>query len=133
MDDLFPDTYRGHGNLGVGEDRGYPDCLDNGGWALRFGRVPGTKRSCLYFDVTVSPLSLGILVGTGATLPAQIATFYASGSQSAFQGSYNLLPDTRRRLIVHNNELYYAYASSSGDFGVAKVAIGGSPTAVVTG
>ena len=91
----------------------------------------GNETQLLYFDVTLSPLSLGILVGTGATLPAQIATFYASGSQSVFQGSYNLLPDTRRRLIVHNSELYYPYASSSGDFGVAKVAIGGSATAVV--
>ena len=38
MDDLFPDTYRGHGNLGVGENRRQFDYLDNREWALRFGR-----------------------------------------------------------------------------------------------
>ena len=95
----------------------------------------GNKTKLLYFDVTQTSPSIGILVDSNATLPAQLATFIQAGSEIAFDTpSPNdlLLPDTRRRLVVAGNSLYYGYAKSNGDFGVARVAIGGTPTAVTT-
>lgn len=95
----------------------------------------GNKTKLLYFDVTQSSPSVGVMVDSTATLPAQLATFYQAGSTGAFANTplaNGMLPDTRRRLIVSGSNLYYPYARSNGDFGVARVAIGGSPSAVLT-
>ena len=42
------------------------------------------------------------------------------------------LPDTRRQIVAHNNEIYYPYSTDT-KFGVAKAAIGGTPTSVMEG
>ena len=95
----------------------------------------GNKTKVLYFDVTQAIPSVGVMVDSTATLPAQLATFYQAGriARGAIRPSNDgLLPDTRRRLIVSGSNLYYPYARSNGDFGVARVSIGGSPSAVLT-
>ena len=75
----------------------------------------------LYFDVTVDPPSVGVLVGSSEMLKPQLATFFQN----------RMLPDTRRRLVVDGSNLYYGYAKSDKDFGVAQVSIGGSPSVVL--
>ena len=75
----------------------------------------------LYFDVTVDPPSVGILVASSAALAPQLATFFQN----------RMLPDTRRRLVVSGSTLYYGFAKADKDFGVASVTIGGTPTAVL--
>ena len=86
----------------------------------------------IYFDVTADTLSLSTLVARNATLKPQIASFYAAGSKNAYEEPVNMLPDTRRRLIVDGTTLYYPYCKTNGEFGTASVTIGGTPTAVIT-
>ena len=95
-------------------------------------KEPDSNCQLIYFDVTVSPISVGTLVPRTGTLKPQIASFYAAGSSIAYQEPYNVLPDTRRRLVVDGSTLYYPYAKTNGEFGTASVTIGGTPTAVIT-
>ena len=90
-----------------------------------------SNAQLIYFDETVDPISVGTLVARTATLKPQIACFYATGSEYAFTDAYNMLPDTRRRLIVDGTTLYYPYCKTNGEFGIASVAIGGTPTALI--
>jgi len=82
------------------------------------------------------------LVHKNSTLKAQLAHYYilgstypdARGSDSLagvpLRKTVNVLPDSRRKLIYRNNELYYGFVSGT-HVGVAKVATGGGTPSVV--
>lgn len=86
-----------------------------------------------YIDVTAETKTLTAIVDTSDARPPQLAHFYQIGSKI----SHGIpiwedvaLPDTRRRLLVHNNTLYYGFAKNN-VAGVAKVAIGGITSEVM--
>ena len=82
------------------------------------------------------------LVPKTAALKAQLAHYYILGSTYPdargpdilagvpLRKTVNVLPDSRRKLIYRNNELYYGFVSGT-HVGVAKVATGGGTPIVV--
>lgn len=95
-----------------------------------------SKVYLAYFDATLDTPSVGTLVAKTATYPPQLAHFYQIGAKTALTAEASplwettALPDTRRRLLIHNNQIYYGWAKN-GTAGVAKVAIGGTPASVM--
>ena len=102
----------------------------------------GNRVYIIKRDITlpVSNASITTLVAKNATIKAQLAHYYALGETYSdprapdapasvpAQSPPRMLPNSRRRILWYNNELYFVGVDAD-DVGVAKIASsGGTPT-----
>ena len=84
-----------------------------------------SENQILQLDIT-GPTET-VFVAHTVSLRPQLAHYYHG------VGSIFMKPDSRRRMIYHQNALYYAFVdNANGTFGVAKATAQNTPTAVIT-
>lgn len=83
-----------------------------------------SENQIIQLDISGTPTETVFVPHTNARQP-QLAHYYAGA------GSVHMLPDSRRKIIYHGNELFYAYASNQ-NFGVAKATAADTTEVVVS-
>jgi len=84
-----------------------------------------SQNQIIQLDITTDTST--VFIPHTNTLRPQLAHHYAG------VGSVFMLPDTRRQIIYHGSELFYAYVDrANNNFGIAKATAQNNTTAVVT-
>lgn len=88
---------------------------------------PSSENQIIRLDISTDPPTETVFVAHTVSLQPQLAHYYHG------VGSIFMKPDSRRRLIYHQNALYYAFVDTANStFGVAKATSAGTTTAIIT-
>lgn len=86
-----------------------------------------SENHIIKLDISTNPPTETVFVPHTNTLQPQLAHYYAG------VGSIHHLPDSRRRIICHGGEIYYAFVDSgNSNFGIAKSTAQNATEAVIT-